>query len=317
MRSYKFLAGNNERLQTCAVNSCIRKQIAILLLGMMTSVLAQEDAFQERLIINDGSAESASKWSAAEATCTSDTKHSRTGGNAMYFHINVDWKTGEKMYPIGWPRITRQLPKDIQDWSGYDYLLFSIYVESSRTNLPATPLGMSLYLPDRPRTHHRQLSELQIGKWTDFKIPLQEIAGNHPCTGIQFHISESDYKDGDVLDFWIDQITLARYVKPFIAEASLIEQIIISDSKNLELEIAMFGINSKEPVEAECRILSGANTVFNGTLPVVQGKHRYSLPLTGRGLQPGRFDASVSYSGRTVRAGNLRVIVSPYPGGAK
>lgn len=295
----------------------IMKQIIILLLCLAIPVLADDDAYLKKLVVDDGSADSAAKWSAAEAVCTSDARHSRTGGNVLHLHINVDWKTGEVKYPVGWPRITRQMPKDLQDWRGFDYLLISIYVESSRTNLPATPLGMSLYLPDRPRTWHKQLSELQIGKWTDFRIPLQEIAGTNLCTGMQFHISESDYKDGDVLDFWIDRIELAQYVKPFIAEANLLEQILLSDSKSLEMEIAMFGVKDKLQVNAECVITSGAGVAFKGTIPLLQGKRKYSLPLPRGGLGQGSFDVSISYGGCVVKAGRFRVIASPYKGGDK
>ncbi len=290
------------------------KQIIILLAWLVVPAIAQEEAFLEKRVVDDGSAESAKKWSAAEATCTSDTKHSKSGRNVLHLHIDVDWKTGEKKYPIGWPRITRQMPKDMQDWGGYDYFQFSIFVESSRTNLPATPLGISLYLPDKPRTFHKQLSELQIGKWTDFRIPLQEISGTNPCTGMQFHISESDYKDGDVLDFWIDGIELARYVKPFIAEARIVEQAVMSDSRSLEIEVALFGLKDKPPADAECMIASGGKTEFKGVLSLSQGRNRYSLPLSER-LAQGSFEVSISHGGRTVRAGNLRVIPSPFQGG--
>ncbi|OGV62892.1 MAG: hypothetical protein A2283_24075 [Lentisphaerae bacterium RIFOXYA12_FULL_48_11] len=293
------------------------KQLMFFFFGLVASVMAQDEAFLEKRVIDDGSAESAAKWSAAESTCTSDAKHSKSGSNVLHLHINVDWKAGEKKYPIGWPRMSKQMPKDRQGWSDYDYFQFSVFVESSRTNLPANPLGMSLYLPDRPHTFHKQLSELQIGKWTDFRIPLQEVAGTNLCTGMQFHISESDYKDGDVLDFWIDKVELARYVKPFIAEASLVEQVIMSDSKYLEIEVAMFGMKDKPAANAECLFESGARVVFKGMLPLLQGKRRYHLPLPMGGLGQGGFDVSISYEGRTVKAGSLRVISSPYKGGSR
>jgi len=293
------------------------KQVIILLIGLIVPVMAQDDAFLEKRVIDDGSAESAAKWSAAEAACTSDARHSKSGNNVLHLHINVDWNSGEKKYPVGWPRITRQMPKDKQDWSDYDYFQFSIFVESSRTNLPATPLGMSLYLPDRPRTFHKQLSELQIGKWTDFRIALQDIAGTNLCTGMQFHISESDYKDGDVLDFWIDRIELTRYVKPFIAEAVLVEQVIISDSKNLEIESAMFGMKDRPSANAQCLISSGKGVALKETLSLFQGKRKYSLPLPEGGLDEGCYDVSISYEGRTVKAGSLKVIASPFKGGCR
>ena len=293
------------------------KLVMVLFAGLVVPLMAQDDAFLEKRVVDDGSVESVAKWSVAEAVCTSDVRHSKSGGNVLHLHIDVDWKAGEKKYPIGWPRITKQMPKDRQNWSDYDYFQFSVFVESSRTNLPATPLGLSLYLPDRPRTFHKQLSELQIGKWTDFRIPLQDIAGTNLCTGMQFHISESDYRDGDVLDFWMDKVELARYVKPFIAEAGLVEQVIMSGSKYLEIEVAMFGMKDRPATSAECLIKSGAGVAFKGTIPLFQGKRKYALPLPEGGLDKGSFDVSISYGGRIVKAGVLRVIASPYKGGAE
>ncbi|MDD4869676.1 MAG: hypothetical protein PHR77_03880, partial [Kiritimatiellae bacterium] len=65
-------------------------------------------------------------------------------------------------------------------------------------------------MPDRNHSFHLPLKQLTIGKWIDFKIPLNELTNRAHCTEIGFHLSESEYKDGDVVDFWISQIVLTR-----------------------------------------------------------------------------------------------------------
>lgn len=93
-------------------------------------------------------------------------------------------------------------------WTEYEYLEFSIFTESSRTNLPNVPLSISVYMPDRQHSFGRSLKELKIGQWVDFKIPLKELVNPAQCTELQFSLSESEYRDGDIVDFWIGGIFL-------------------------------------------------------------------------------------------------------------
>lgn len=106
-------------------------------------------------------------------------------------------------------------------WAEYEYLEFSIYTESSRTNLPNVPLGLNLYMPDKEHSFQKPLKELQIGQWIDFKIPLKELLNPASCTEMQFYLSESEYKDNDTVDFWIDRLVLTagdKTAAPFVID---------------------------------------------------------------------------------------------------
>ena len=138
--------------------------------AIVTMAPAAQESAVETCVLDDGSHAAAGQWEAAEAVCTSDSIHSKSGKPALHFHIPVDWKTGEPEYPIGWPRFNKHIQKEMQDWSGFDYLEFSVFTASSRTNLPDTPAGLNLYLPDRKHLYSRPLTELKIGQWTEFKI---------------------------------------------------------------------------------------------------------------------------------------------------
>ncbi|MDD4869677.1 MAG: hypothetical protein PHR77_03885 [Kiritimatiellae bacterium] len=266
----------------------------------------------ETLVIDDGTELAAKKWVVAEATATSDSKHIKTAKTALHFHINVDWKDGEKNYPIGWPRLNIRVPPDMQNWSNFDYLLFSIFVESSRTNLPATPLGFSLYLSGKKQGFNRPFTELQIGKWTDYKIPLREIVNTNACTGMQFHISESNYRDGDILDFWIDSIVLTRYLEPVITEAKLTEQTITADARFVEVEAMAFGIEKTKHAVAEFILTLNDKPVLTETLPLIQGRNIYQVPLSKMKRIPGNYNIKITHNGKTTVAGCIRMIGSPY-----
>ena len=106
-------------------------------------------------------------------------------------------------------------------WTEYEFLEFSIFTESSRTNLPNVPVSLSIYMPDRQHSFGRSLKELKIGQWIDFKIPLKDLSDPAQCAEMQFSLSESEYKDGDVVDFWIDGMALTGGEggkKPYVLE---------------------------------------------------------------------------------------------------
>ena len=124
-----------------------------------------------------------------------------------HFHIDVDHHAGEKAYPIGWPRTNFPFTQPWQrDWSGYDFLEFWVYSETSRETLPAIPLGMLLHTPDRAHQFNRELRELRKGEWVQIRIPISRLGSHQDVRLIQFFISESNYADHAVLDLYISDI---------------------------------------------------------------------------------------------------------------
>lgn len=271
----------------------------------------------ERLVLDDGADFDAAAWSPAEATVSVDKKHAKRGDTAIRFHVDVNWSTGEKAYPIGWPRMNRTWPEAVQDWSQYDFFEFSIFVESTRKTLPATPMGMTLYDQTGKKNYSRSLTDLQIGQWTDYRIPVADLVRSLPCTGMQFHISESEYKDGDVLDFWIDNISLTRYSQPTLAASTLPEQAITTGTRYLMADLNLMGVKPGASADVTWRIAVGGKSAATGKLTAQAGKHRYYLTLPPQGLTPGAYDVAFKAGGEGPSPFRLFVVPSPWQEGSK
>lgn len=266
----------------------------------LTAAVAQPPALQpvregniERLVLDDGLDTDAATWSPAEAVVTVDNKHARRGDTSLRFHIDVNWETGQKDYPVGWPRMYRWWPEGAQDWSTYDYLDFSIYTEASRPTLPTNPLGLILKGANRQNIMTRELTELRPGAWTDYRLPLADILGYETMTGVQFYISESNYRHGDVLDFWIDNMSIVRLLEPSASSTVLPEKVIAGDAGYLPLDLHLMGVAPGQTADVIWQIKSGASTVATGKVIGERGKRRAYLALPVTGLKAGDHELSL------------------------
>jgi hypothetical protein len=305
----------------------MRNLLTVLGLGLaLTAARAQEkpplpqpvkEGNLERLILDDGTEQDAATWSPAEATVAVDKQHARHGETALRLHIAVDWKTGEPNYPIGWPRTNRHFPEGLQDWSSWDYLEFSVYTQATRDKLPPVPLGLGIYGAGDRSDYDRELTELKLGQWTDYRLPLSALPSLNPRTGLQFWISESNYRDGDVLDFWIDRISLVRYVGPTLTASHLAEQAVFADSRYLLLGLDMMGVKPGQTAVVTWALTRDGRTAAQGQLAAGRGSSRVALPLPGRGLAPGEYELALKCQGETPAPFRVKVASSPWQEGSK
>ncbi|MCE5241427.1 hypothetical protein LLH23_23425 [bacterium] len=265
----------------------------------------------ERLMLDDGLDTDAATWAPAEAVLTVDKKHAKHGDTALRLHIDVNWETGEKNYPIGWPRMYRNWPQAAQDWTRYDYLEFSIFTEASRPKLPFNPLGLILKGEKGRSVLTRELSELRPGEWTDFRVPLVGVPDLPTMTGAGFYISESNYKHGDVLDFWIDNISLVRIVEPTAAGTVLPEQVIAADAGYLPLNLNLMGVAPDQKVDVVWQLRAGRASAATGKLAAGRGLSRVYLSLPPAGLTPGGYELALKTGSETL-AFPLKVVGSAW-----
>jgi len=268
-------------------------------------------------VLDDGLDTDAAQWRADEARVGISTAQARRGTTSLQFHVDVDWSTGEPEYPVGWPRMQRFFPEAVHDWSGWDYLEFSIYVESSRDKLPTVPMGIGLYGTGSRTDYNRSLTELQLGKWTDYRLPLADIPGLNPRLGVQVHIAEANYRDGDELDFWIDNLSLVRYVEPTLAASRLVEQAIYADSAYLLVDLDLMGVKPEAKAEVTWALSRGGKTAAEGKLQAGRGRSQVGLPLPESGLTPGDYELALRCQGDSPAPFALKVVSSPWPEGSR
>lgn len=286
--------------------------VTLVLVGASPSAMGQRivrEGRVERLVIVDG--ESKEGWSVTEATLELTAAKARSG-RALLFHIPVDWHAGEPKYPIGWPRCWLKLPEGSQDWRQWERLRVWIYADTSRDTLPSTPLGLIVTSASRS-SWSRSLTELRKGQWVSFEWPLDQIPDRAHVQEIKFFISESRYRDGDVVDFYIDDMELVRYRQPTITKVEPVSALYFADEPAMGVNVEVLGIRPGQQVGVKLALKKEGRTLARGECVVQAGRTRVTLRLPP-GLPPGDYVVEVQGEGQALAA-PVRLVDSPWEGG--
>lgn len=297
---------------------------------LAVSLLAQEvppgrglsDANKERLVLED--MEDLGDWgngSPVETTIARTSKHVKTGKYSLLFANRVDHTQGEAKYPIGWPRINKDLAKaKLSDWSDYDYFECWIYTETSRPALPNAPLGVSFAHTGQKRSTSAILRELKKDEWVKVLIPISKLDDPKDVQRIQFNFSESNYQHGDKVDFFINDLVLTRYVQPAVNTFSLDRELLYSNDRVLTARYTLVGRQGLESLAVELEIgrEPGKSVARSVGMPPQRQPGRIApqaeLPLVlAQPLTPGEYWAHLNLrakDGKLVdqKAASLRVI---------
>jgi hypothetical protein len=297
----------------------MRYRMLPLLIGMALSGLAATrpadpasaaNAMEKRALFGG---ETAKEWATAECTVEASPERVKATPAALRWSIPVDHTTGEPKYPVGWPRFGRAIPEGpLRDWSGWDYLHFWVYTETSRDALPRDPAGLGLHVPDRERRWSRSLGELKKGEWVEIKIPLSQIPDHHDVRYIQFNIAESNYHHGDRIDFYIDDLALLRYARPTLLEFTAESGVVFAGTRQLPVRFRMAGVKPSETAAVTCELRGNRGIVARATAKVDHGAQRVVLDLGTKGLAPGTYVLSARTPDGAPVTARVRVVESPW-----
>ncbi|MBC7289558.1 MAG: hypothetical protein H5T86_16240, partial [Armatimonadetes bacterium] len=215
---------------------------------------------------------------------------------------------GEPKYPIGWPRCWLRFPQP-QDWSQWDKLSVWIYSEFSRDTLPSPPLVL-LIATQEYGTWSAELDTLAKGQWARFVFSLNDIPGRDRVTEVKFSISESAYRHGDVVKFFIDDFELIRYTAPTVASLQPLTAICFADDPAMTAVIELLGVGAGEKVGVRVRLEGQDKTVAQASCELPRGRHRVALRLPA-GLKPGTYRL-VAETGETAASAEVRLVDSPW-----
>lgn len=286
-----------------------------LALAALTSLVAQtgsrDGAFEKLALVSPTDPRT---WAPAESSAEPSTVHTKVGDTSWRWHIDVDYFAGEAKYPIGWPRISHPIPEGkLRDWSGWDFLHAWIYVESSRNALPKDPVTLGLHTPDRASGYNRSLGELAKDRWVELKLPISQIPRNHDVRHIQFNIAESNYKHGDRVDVYLNDLALVRHAEPTLFDLRAENTVVFSDARGLPVSFQLLGVKPEERVDVACELRRAATVVARTSASSSRGAQRVVLQLDSRTLPAGNYELHASIGGRPQAAtAALRVVDSPW-----
>jgi len=140
-------------------------------------------------------------------------RHVRQGKRALRLHVEIDHSQGEQVrkvkYPMGWPSVRKRY-KERLDLSAYDFIEFDVYFESQRGVDPDFALNVTLRDAADRTIYSTVLTDLRHRKWAHEKLCIRDIPAAASFRWISFWLSESVYDDGDVLDFYIDDLRAVK-----------------------------------------------------------------------------------------------------------
>jgi len=225
---------------------------------------------QERLPLDD--MEDISDWynGSPEETVLSISKQYLHAGNASVCFANtVDHTKGEVAYPVGWPRFGKNLAEEnLTDWSEYDFFECWIYTESSRADLPKSPLSVGFYHTGQKRSTSFPLTDVALGSWTQISIPVTELLDSSDVQRVQFNISESNYLHGDQVDFYIASPALVRYVNPQIEMFQVERKLLYSTERTLRAQYELVGFRGQTGIEVQLSLQERQSDVLMPTPPL-------------------------------------------------
>jgi hypothetical protein len=289
----------------------VKPILLAIVLAATAAVLAQSPVMEEQLLFGGASAKG---WSPAESTVEVSTAHVKVNPTALRWHVTVDYYAGEAKYPIGWPRFGRAIPEGpARDWSAWDYLHFWVYTTSSRATLPKEPVGLGIQAPVKGSGLHVLLSDLKLGEWVEIKIPISKIEQPRDVRNLQFNIAEANYKHGDQLDLFIDDLALLRYAQPTVLDFAAESAVMFAGARVVPVTLKLAGIAPGQRAELACELRRDGQPVAQVTASAERGPQRLALDLGPKKLPPGDYELAARVTGNPQPAtAKVRFIESPW-----
>jgi len=261
---------------------------------------ALSDSNKERLVIDD--MEDVSDWttgSPVETTLSASEQHVKQGKHSLKFANVIDYTKGEKKYPVGWPRTAKNLKKcGLTDWTGYDFIEFWVYCDTSRDELPSNALSLGFrHTPPGPNKHFR-LKGMKKDAWVKVTIPLSDIGGKKDIESMQFNLSESQYRHGDRVDFYIDDIVLTRYVRPVIVAFEPRGTVVYGNTPVLGASYVAMGRKELDSAKVCLQLVKDGAEIASSEDRLRVPSGDVALDLKGKTLAPGYYELTLLFRGK-------------------
>lgn len=155
------------------------------------------------------------------------------GKEGLRWRIKIDHQKdgGEGgQYPVGWPRLHKNFGDGELDMSLYDYLDFSIRVDSNRDEVADDHTPLNFIIASHKPERNLFQKGIDLGDrqqvWIPVRFSVAEMVksaglGLDPwksISRIQMNISEDDYSHGTDIAFDVSSIQLLRFTAPMISQ---------------------------------------------------------------------------------------------------
>lgn len=230
-----------------------------------------------------------------EATVAQSDIACPAGGKVLRMTVPVDYATGQKGYPVGWPRMYfEKLKAEEADWSRWDNFEFMVMVKVSRPEL-RRPV-CSLLIGSRPKQYIRQIKLNAQGEWLRVTVPVSEIKDKgvpvEKIPGVGISVAESDYADKDVVELSVGGFRLTCSMLE-IAAFSITDPALAQGAKSVKLNITVNGPEAEVKRGVPLILRQKDKVLHREQLPLTKGAQVYELDISKLNLATGDYEISL------------------------
>ena len=114
------------------------------------------------------------------------------------------------------------------------------------------------------------------------------------------------------MDFYLDDLELARYAEPAITSVTPLNGLLYSDAKSVRAEVGLAGLPEGETSAVTCTLTGGAGVLGTGTARLARGTGSVLIRFD-RPLPPGDYGVQARIDGtERILTQPIRVVASPW-----
>lgn len=258
------------------------------------------------------------RWRPAESSVTPAGE--LNGRPAIKWEAPIDHFSGEKKYPVGWPRTYFNtfsnkpvVPGDWKDWDSFEFDV-KITLEKDPKNR-SCPISVVFACAGVKRNYTYAISKLHDGKVHSISVPIERFSNPAKVSFWGFSISESSYAHGGKLTVTAGNFRLVRSSECTVAEMKLLTPAITGADRAVKLNIRVTGpagdVARGVPFELSC--LKSGKVFRKETLPVRRGFKDIEIEIDELNLAPGKYKLT-AFSGNKSKEKSVvfQILSSPF-----
>lgn len=230
------------------------------------------------------------KWGSTVATAARGKMLTPSKGSTVCLTYPIIYDASGKPRMTSWPRCNIRLPKELRDWSRYDYLEFSVYTTFNRSDEEYLPASIGIGgVKTRTLTSHK-IDNLSQNQWVKVSVPLRDMKKDELVRSMQFHLNARLYFPNDKLVLHVGDFKLVRITQWQVLGFKMTAPIIFSDRISLPVEYELLGPGSRFAVPF--KIFNEKGKVIRSLVLDSKRGFEYRTLKIGK-LAPGKYTVAI------------------------
>ena len=162
-------------------------------------------------------------------------------GKTVCFSYPIIYDESGKPKGTSWPRCNLSLPKNLRDWSRYDYFEFNIYTTFNRSDEEFLPVSIGIGGMKTRTLTSMNINNLRQNQWVKVSVPLRNMKKNELVRNIQFHLNARRYFPKDLLVLHLGDFKLVRLIEWQVKGFRMTAPAIFAGRTTLPVEFELLG----------------------------------------------------------------------------